>query len=472
MNSATVNCAPGARRLLTCLLLSLTMVGLLGTSASAHYTIITPPGPPLPGFGAPLPPSTHPGKEYSQLADVNFNTATFDGGQVVLWDGTPLGAPGNINGFDYDHFDSTITTLGEVDALANIRDHLFLPLRSNGTPLLFSSTTYGGIRYEEAGAVGATGIWAGSGVESAPLGDVNGHIGVGDLDGLEVFGPEPFGSPPGMFDDGATAPPDVFVTGSEAGAAEADANMFSYFMDFNPAAGTYSVGSYKTLPAYPAVGPVENFVAGYGSVSGYVPQTHVIRALVSLGFDGVALDPLDVDLDALMVNDAGGLVDAFGLDPVTGAGSGVLHDHWGDVGDHILFSVVAMAPPDDPIGALRPDGGEIMEMVWAAPGAPPPLSGAWTTVLDAAAMPITDGATGAVLWTKFLDHGGHLWDTAFAVRGLYGPGGFFVDALEDVNALEAAAVAFVPEPSTAALALLAGCFGLIGRARRRRTVGA
>jgi hypothetical protein len=46
---------------------------------------------------------------------------------------------------------------------------------------------------------------------------------------------------------------------------------------------------------------------------------------------------------------------------------------------------------------------------------------------------------GAGTPTKFLDHGGHLWNTAFDVRGTFGV------LSENVDALEGAAA--VPEPS-------------------------
>ena len=60
--------------------------------------------------------------------------------------------------------------------------------------------------------------------------------------------------------------------------------------------------------------------------------------------------------------------------------------------------------------------------------------------------------------TKFLNHGGHLWDTAFDVRGT-----FSVNS-ENIDALEAASV---PEPASAALILL-GFLAAPGVARRRR----
>ena len=54
---------------------------------------------------------------------------------------------------------------------------------------------------------------------------------------------------------------------------------------------------------------------------------------------------------------------------------------------------------------------------------------------------------GAGVPTKFLDHGGHLWDTAFDVRGT------FLLNNENIDAIEAVAQ-FVPEPSSLLLVLL------------------
>jgi len=90
-------------------------------------------------------------------------------------------------------------------------------------------------------------------------------------------------------------------------------------------------------------------------------------------------------------------------------------------GKTILFSI-------RPMGAF--DGGE----VWV-----------WDT---------TDAAPGAA---RFLNHGGHIWDTAFSVKDAFGV------ADENINALEA--VATIPEPST--LLLLGAGLLALGLLRRR-----
>lgn len=97
-------------------------------------------------------------------------------------------------------------------------------------------------------------------------------------------------------------------------------------------------------------------------------------------------------------------------------------------GPEVLYSIRPLVVPGTPIAF---DGGEIF--VYTGPNSP----------------------------TKFLDHGGHLWDTAFDVMGT------FHLQHENVDALEAAAT-FVPEPATCALALLGllGVAGLVGRRRQ------
>lgn len=91
-------------------------------------------------------------------------------------------------------------------------------------------------------------------------------------------------------------------------------------------------------------------------------------------------------------------------------------------GDEMVFSI---RPITDPTG-LSFDGGEL----WY-----------W------------DGT--AANKASFLNHGGHLWDTAFDVRGTFG-----------VNDENVASIEAVPEP--ASLALMAGSLGLLAAALRRR----
>lgn len=108
------------------------------------------------------------------------------------------------------------------------------------------------------------------------------------------------------------------------------------------------------------------------------------------------------------------------------------------------------------VDAMMTSGGSILFSV-APLSVPSPLGG--TFDLDGGEIFVLDGVGQA---TYFLDHGGHLWDTAFDVMGTFGL------LSENINALEAVST---PEPSTALLLVLAG--GAMLRRRptltRRRT---
>jgi len=82
-------------------------------------------------------------------------------------------------------------------------------------------------------------------------------------------------------------------------------------------------------------------------------------------------------------------------------------------GSQVTFSIQPLAVPGTPIAF---DGGEIFE--YDGPG----------------------------IATRFLNHGGHLWDTAFSVIGAFGVRSENVDALE--------ALGGIPEPSTLMLLVL------------------
>ncbi|MEQ8211650.1 MAG: PEP-CTERM sorting domain-containing protein [Lacipirellulaceae bacterium] len=140
------------------------------------------------------------------------------------------------------------------------------------------------------------------------------------------------------------------------------------------------------------------------SVVPYISTTDLAMALGEPN-----LEPF-LDVDGLMVRDVG-----TGFNPFDG--------QFGP-GDAIMFS---LAPIMDPTGAIIYDGGEIWTWEFGSPA-------------------------------QFLDHGGHLWDTAFDVRGTFGSESENIDALE--------AVGGVPEPTS----LLLGAMGLacLGISRRRR----
>jgi len=102
-------------------------------------------------------------------------------------------------------------------------------------------------------------------------------------------------------------------------------------------------------------------------------------------------------------------------------------DMWDD-GDAILFSIAPITDPQT--GALVFDGGEIWTWSFGGPA-------------------------------QFLNHGGHVWNTAFSVQNALGIN------QENINALEAVNV--VPEPSSI-LILGSGIVGMAGYLTRRRKI--
>jgi hypothetical protein len=95
-------------------------------------------------------------------------------------------------------------------------------------------------------------------------------------------------------------------------------------------------------------------------------------------------------------------------------------------GSQVTFSIRPLVVPGTPIAF---DGGEIF-------------------LYDSPILP-----------TKFLDHGGHLWDTAFDVRGTFHLNN------ENIDAIEGIATA-VPEPASCIIAAVG--LALAGCSRRRR----
>lgn len=136
---------------------------------------------------------------------------------------------------------------------------------------------------------------------------------------------------------------------------------------------------------------------------------YISSAALAIALGEPDLEPF-LDVDGLMVRDVG-----TGLNPFDG--------QFGP-GDAILFSV---APITGPNGSVIYDGGEIWNWEFGSPA-------------------------------QFLDHGGHLWDTAFDVMGTFG------SVSENIDALEA--VGGVPEPTS----LLLGTLGMVclGIGSRRR----
>lgn len=412
-----------------CLALSLTAV--LGTGSPATATVPYGslsggiPGGVGPGLALP---SSVPGKEYSH--DVDQETLApggiADPEQVIAWDGSG----GVADGIDYTGTRPLYTLDDDVDAIANRRDHLFKQLIANddsvdmahlifshddmislypptappgsgvlpmpflvpsGTPpgvTLVTGKVIGGageLSYEKAFAFSPPsdqGLWA-----KQP--DINAMPLPRDVDGVEVWGPEP--------------------------AFTADADKYSLNVDFM--SGT-SVWSYPTGTPYISQATI---AATVKTLLGPFPPTAVLPYPDFIdGEDAINLDALMVQ-DIIVGSDAD---DSFDRDPA------------GGIGDRIIFSIRQIVDPMDPTGYYA-TGSELF-------------------VLDA-----TTGPTGA----KFLAHGGHLWDKAYALSDLALPptlvGG---NAVIDINAIEAISQDVVPEPTSAILLLVAGVgFVLSGR---------
>jgi len=287
------------------------------------------PGGLGPGLAAP---SIVPGKEYSHDLDL---TTTLGGGiadpeQVIAWDGSG----GTADGLDYTGTRITYTPDDEVDATANRRDHLFNQLIGDGDTahLIFSHddmiSVYGAagaafapFSVPSAGPITLTGgsVIGGAGELSYELAsafsppstqgvwalqtDINGSPLPIDVDGVEVWGPEP--------------------------AFTADADKYSLQVD------AFSGTSVWNLSGTPYV-PHATIVAAVTSLLGPIPGSAVLP--YPDYFDGDAV----INLDALMVQDIisvpGAEGDTFDRDPA------------GDIGDRIIFSIRQVPDPADPDG--------------------------------------------------------------------------------------------------------------------------
>jgi hypothetical protein len=200
-----------------------------------------------PAVAVPIAPSQVPGKEYSNHPDETFNDKANPLSNIA-WDG--LG--GSWNTFDYSGSNAQFIENDNVDALANIQDHLFWEVTHDTCEMLvsFEDTTglkgNGNIHYQDAG-VNVTGVWATPATIASPKSP-------DDVDGLEVWGPE---VSPGIGDD---------------------ANMFSLIAD-----------PYGTAVYY------------YDSVN-HVSFPYITQFQIQCAIDTEEL----VDLDAMMIYDVDG----------------------------------------------------------------------------------------------------------------------------------------------------------------------
>lgn len=279
-------------------------------------------------------PSKVIGKEYSH--DFDHTTAGAGGApdaqQVVAWDG--LG--GTADGVDFTGTRPNWTPEQEIDAIANHEDAYFNRLKRDQTHLIFShddeisyisasgSSFTGGVpaggpvllsNGNTIGGAGEVSIET-AGVFSPPesqtlwasQSEVSGMPLPRDVDGLEVWGPEPG------------------LTG--------DTDKYSLELDFLSGTSVWS---------------------GVGTP--YIAHAMIVSAVESLlgPIPGPALLPFDdqegrnaINIDALMVLDRVGEEDSFDRDP-TGA----------PLGDEIIFSIRQIVDASDPSGYYA-TGSELM----------------------------------------------------------------------------------------------------------------
>ena len=281
------------------------LVAFVATPAMANHFpyVSTPPyAVPMAGDAVPVPMDV-PGKEYTDFLDENVAHVA-DPLQVLMWDGQA--------GVD-DTFDYTGSSVPdeEVDALANSGDVLFDEVTGDLCAMLFSVTSLGDIWYERR-QVAVGDMWAsGAATGGVPAPNHINHIGVGDTDALEVWGPE----------------------------GDNDADNFSLSGD------PFGVSVYK-----------------------YTPGTHTSAALFTQAQIAGALGRPDlenvIDLDAMMLDSLGGIlfsiapVDVFDggevwvWDGVT-PGAATFLTHGGHLWDTAFQVAATYNLPDENVNALE-----------------------------------------------------------------------------------------------------------------------
>jgi hypothetical protein len=276
----------------------------LSTNSTDAAVPYNNPGPFVsPAAGAMLPtPVQVRGKEFSHQLDRDAS-GVLSPENNVAWDGNPAnpgGGAGVANGNNYFGTQFVTPTSMEVDAIAHHNDALFHPVINDQAHLVFSigngtsptgsgTTTLGNgavigraadLSYEAPGT-GVMGIWA-----SAPT-DIDSMTAMLDLDGVELWGPEP----------------PVF-----------DSNRYSLSQD----AGNFGISVYCHAC----------------TLDPYFAHAAVVETLAQLiGPLPAGVEPDEIDLDAMMVSDPDGPDSIFGT---------------GD--EQIMFSVRQIRDGQDPDG--------------------------------------------------------------------------------------------------------------------------
>ena len=318
-------------------------VGVLVTSA--HATIpYSPVSGPFPGFGpGVITPDLVGGKEYTHDLDHRVDPngppdVILTPEQIVAWDGT-IGASGVTNVANFAGTRPRYTPLSEIDAIANHRDFGYQELKADLAHLVFSvddayalytlggpvpgvALSAGPITLGNGNIIGGAGEYSveecfacGGGLDTQALwaaqADINGMsvpVGPDDMDGVELWGPEPYGMP-----------------------LMGDVNKYSIDTDI------LTFGSEL---------PRDAVSVWNASGTAYVPHSAVVAAVIGLlpgpTPSDISLEEL-INLDALMVREVVGDPNKFepGEGPI-GGGPGP--------GDEIIFSIRQIPNPGDPDG--------------------------------------------------------------------------------------------------------------------------
>jgi hypothetical protein len=360
-------------------------------------------GGPFPGFGPGLgTPLSVGGKEYSH----DFDSSTigagilapppFDPQQIVAWDGVG----GTVDVTDYTGTRPLYTPEDQMDAIAHRRDFAYKEVKTEIAHLLFSIDDTSFAYPAGLGAPPALVTVPSAGPLLTPVGPIGG---AGEISfELGTF----FGAAPSTVGTWATQPMingmplPIDIDGTEVWGPEpplADADKYSLELDI-----------------FSGILPGGAVSVWNGSGSPYISHSAIVGAVTSLL--GTAVDPDQINLDALMVQDTVGDPDRFDDDPAGGPG------------DEIIFSI-RQIPDPFALGGYYATGSELFVLPAFGPA-------------------------------SFLAHGGHVWDKFYAL-GAFNVGTPNTPHVLDVNAIEAIGEFSIPEPATLALLGLGLC--LAGR---------
>jgi hypothetical protein len=353
-------------RLICAIVAATAATSLAALTANATLPYSYPlPLPPLGEGKSMITPDRAFGKEFSH--DLDITSAPPGGGpdpaQVIAWDGQLPGS-GTADGLDFSLPAPPFSTSGnfQVDALANSHDLFFksllvmdatggvsfpdrshlvfsvddvahgafpappgpFPIPAGGPILTTGGNLIGGageISFERAGAFAppsTQGVWA-------TQAEIDGMTLPRDVDGLEIWGPEPVS---------------VAAGGDASGSGDSDKySVDTDIMTGFPGGAPHSVWNYD--------------ISGGTGSSPYIAHS-LVTSLVALLLEASNINPEHVNLDALMVQDDFGEDTRF------------------DPGDKIIFSIRQIAATFAPDGSgFFATGSEIFWMDGASTMAAP-----------------------------------------------------------------------------------------------------